>query len=72
MTPLGQRVAAGIRAARRQQRLTQRELAERCDLSTQYVQLVETGRRSPRLAMVDRIARALAVDPVQFFGGGTA
>ena len=48
-----------LRRARRQQGLTQAELAERLEVSGAYVQKLEAGRANPTLGQLASIARAL-------------
>jgi transcriptional regulator with XRE-family HTH domain len=52
-------VGAGIRAARSKQNLTQAALANRLQVSTAYVQKIESGRANPTLGQLANIARAL-------------
>ncbi|HHT95822.1 MAG TPA: helix-turn-helix transcriptional regulator [Clostridiaceae bacterium] len=43
--------------------MSQEKLAERCDLSTSYIGLVERGERKASLEVVVKIANALDVTP---------
>ena len=43
--------------------LTSRELAQQAEVAPSSIYLIETGRTTPRLATIGRIARALGVDP---------
>ncbi|MDD4502153.1 MAG: helix-turn-helix transcriptional regulator [Clostridia bacterium] len=43
--------------------MSQETLAEKCDVSTSYIGLVERGERKPSLEIVLRIANALSVTP---------
>ena len=52
-----------IRRVRRDQELSQRELAQRAGLSLNTVSLIERGRRTPGVDTLARIARALGVSP---------
>lgn len=48
-----------LRAAREQQGLTQAQLGERLEVSRATINRWETGERSPDLATLERIAKAL-------------
>ena len=48
-------------ALRRNKSLSQSELAEKCHCSQQFIQMVETGKRTPSLYVAKRIAAALGV-----------
>jgi transcriptional regulator with XRE-family HTH domain len=52
-----------IRRERRDQELSQRELAETAGLALNTVSLIERGLRTPSVTTVARIARALGVEP---------
>ena len=51
-----------IRAARKKADLTQSELAERADVSTNHISAIERGVYDTRVEMLYRIALALGVD----------
>jgi len=55
---------AKIRALRKQQSLTQAELARKAEIALNSVRLYEAGKRKPKLETVERIAKALTVSPV--------
>lgn len=67
-----QLVGARVRAARRQQGLTQRALAKSASVSFSTLQAIEVGRRrgGPRHATLAALAVALKVPVEQFTGGG--
>jgi transcriptional regulator with XRE-family HTH domain len=52
-----------LREARKRTRLSIRALADRADVSTATVFLVEDGQRVPQLGTVYKLANALGVDP---------
>jgi len=52
-----------LRAIRRQQLLTQQELAELAGLTTASVSRIETGTTKARISTVRKLAAALEVDP---------
>lgn len=56
-------VGAAIREFRQAAGLSQDELADRMDLSTPYVSMLESGKRYPSIEMLIRIALALQVQP---------
>ena len=51
-----------VRAARATQGLSQRELAERADVTDKYLSRIEVGAAMPSVFVADRIARALGTD----------
>lgn len=61
-------VAAQIKAARRQRGLTLDQLAAQTALDKGYLSRVERGLKSPSIATVLKIAKALDVSVAQLFG----
>lgn len=57
----------GIRWARSKAGLTQRELAKLLDVDNSYVHMLETGKRSPSVEMLDKVARACRVFGLELF-----
>jgi DNA-binding XRE family transcriptional regulator len=57
-------VAAAVRRLREQQGWSQEDFAARCGLHRTYVGAVERGERNITLNTLDRIAKALKVEPV--------
>jgi transcriptional regulator with XRE-family HTH domain len=47
--------------------ISQAELAGKVDTSTNYIALIETGKRFPKPEMLERIAAALGIDPPCLF-----
>jgi transcriptional regulator with XRE-family HTH domain len=47
--------------------ITQAQLAERVDTSTNYIALIETEKKFPKPEMLERIAAALEIDPPALF-----
>ena len=43
------------------------KLAELCDTATSYIGEIEIGRRFPSLKLIEKIAKALNVEPYEFF-----
>lgn len=57
-----QLLGARIKELRKSRGMTQDQLAERVDLATRYISLIEVGRSSPSLETIENIARALEVE----------
>jgi transcriptional regulator with XRE-family HTH domain len=64
---LGEIVARNIRRLREERGLTQEELAARIRINRNYVGMIERQENSPTVAMVERIARALGIEPARLF-----
>jgi transcriptional regulator with XRE-family HTH domain len=62
--PIAERVGANIRRWRKRRGFSQEELAHRARLHPTYVSGIETGYRNPTIAVLERVANALEVDPV--------
>ena len=50
-----------VRRHRKQIRMSQEKLAEKADLSSKMISLVERGERTPSLTVADSIAKGLSV-----------
>ena len=50
-----------ISELRRNQKLSQSELARKCHVTQQFIQQIETGKRTPSLRVAFRLATALGV-----------
>jgi transcriptional regulator with XRE-family HTH domain len=48
---------------------SQEELADRCDLHRTYIGSVERGERNVTLGTLERIARAIGIDPLHLLRG---
>lgn len=57
-------VGSNFARLRRQQGLTQEQVAERSGFSQQYISGLESGRRNPTVVTVFELARALGVDHI--------
>ena len=68
MTPLGER----IKTLRRERELQQRQLAEKAELTPSMVSQIESGRLTPSLNTLGRIAAALSVPIAALFDGQAA
>ena len=67
MTNIKQVLAFNIKNYRNRLGLTQAKLAEKSGASTQYLAMIELGRKFPSLEMLDRIAAALEIDNLALF-----
>jgi transcriptional regulator with XRE-family HTH domain len=56
-----------LRRFRNERGISQFRLAELCDTATSYIGEIEIGRRFPSLKLIERIGRALQVEPYRFF-----
>ncbi len=57
------KLGPNIRKFRKALKLTQFELAVQADVTEDYIQALETGRSTPSIAFLGRLADALKVDP---------
>lgn len=64
---LGGIVARNIRRVRLERGLTQEELAARIRITRNYVGMIERQENSPTVAMLERIAKALGIEPARLF-----
>jgi transcriptional regulator with XRE-family HTH domain len=60
-------LAFNMKAQRHILRITQAQLAERVNTSTNYIALIESERNFPSLPMLERIALALEIEPPALF-----
>jgi transcriptional regulator with XRE-family HTH domain len=58
---------ANMKQGRKQAGFTQEKLAELCDTDPCYIRQIESGRRFPSLAYIERIAAALNIAPYRLF-----
>jgi transcriptional regulator with XRE-family HTH domain len=56
-----------IRALRELKSLTQEQLAERSDTSSQYISALERGQKNVTLDMLEKVAGGLSVDLLSLF-----
>jgi transcriptional regulator with XRE-family HTH domain len=61
------RIVRKIRSLRLQNRLTLQKVAERTGFTKSYLSMVESGKKSPPIATLSKIAKALNVDIAAFF-----
>jgi transcriptional regulator with XRE-family HTH domain len=67
MTSLKKLLAYNMKEQRRILGISQAALAERLDTSTHYIAMIELERKTPSLSMMERIAKALQIDPPELF-----
>jgi len=67
MTNLRQLLASNMKENRRKLGLSQAKLSEKAGLSTQYVAMIELGRKFPSPENIEQIAAALEVDTPELF-----
>lgn len=61
------RIGREIRSSRERLGISQETLAERSEITAQFVSLLENGRRLPSLPLLERLASALHADIAEFF-----
>ena len=60
-------VIDNIKRIRKEKGVSQEKLAEACNTATSYIGLMEIYKNVPKLSTIERIAKALDVDPLVFF-----
>ena len=60
-------VIDNIKRIRKEKGISQEKLAEACNTATSYIGLMEIYKNVPKLSTIERIAKALNVDPLVFF-----
>jgi len=60
-------VIDNIKRIRREKGISQEKLAEACNTATSYIGLMEIYKNVPKLSTIERIAKALDVDPLALF-----
>jgi transcriptional regulator with XRE-family HTH domain len=60
-------VIDNIKRIRKEKGISQEKLAEACNTATSYIGLMEIYKNTPKLSTIERIAKALNVDPLVFF-----
>lgn len=60
-------VVSNIKKYRKIKHISQEKLAEKCDTSTSYIGLMEIGKNVPKLSTIERIAKALEIEPHLLF-----
>ena len=67
MTNLRQLLAFNIKQNRHRLGFSQAKLAEKAESSTQYIAMIELGRKFPSPEMLDRLAAAMEIDNLDLF-----
>ena len=67
MSELAKRFGKLLQNVRKRRKLTQADLAEAAGVSFDLVAKLETGATAPSFKSIDLLARALNVDPAEFF-----
>ena len=60
-------LAENLKKNRRLRGFTQEQLAEKADVSSHYVAMVETCKTFPKPEMLERFAETLGIEPYQLF-----
>lgn len=66
-TDIMARFGQAVRKLRREQGISQEELAERCGLHRTYISDVELGKRNVSLENIERIASSLNISLIDLF-----
>ncbi|MDR2607675.1 MAG: helix-turn-helix transcriptional regulator [Treponema sp.] len=69
MAGLREILADNMRKIRRKRGLTQAKLAEKAEVSTHFIAMIEIARKFPAPETLDRIAAALGIETYQLFSG---
>jgi transcriptional regulator with XRE-family HTH domain len=67
MTKIRDILANNLKENRRKCGISQAKLAEKADISTQYIAMIELSRKFPTPEMLDRIAKALDIEAHELF-----
>ena len=67
MTQVQECLINNIKKYRKLRHLTQEQLAEKTNSSTNYIGTIETGKKFPSLNMIERIAEALEISSLLLF-----
>jgi transcriptional regulator with XRE-family HTH domain len=67
MASLRDILAKNLKKYRRELGISQAKLAEKAEISTQYIAMIELSRQFPTPEMLDQIAAALGIEAYQLF-----
>ena len=67
MSGLREILAYNLKENRKKCRLSQAKLAEKANITTQYIAMIEVSRKFPTPEMLDRLAKALDIEAYQLF-----
>jgi transcriptional regulator with XRE-family HTH domain len=68
---LKQTVARNVRRLRLERGYTQEELSELAGINRNYTGMIERGERSPTVDVIEKLSKALKIDPVALLTAGT-
>jgi transcriptional regulator with XRE-family HTH domain len=71
MPVVGEQFGETLKRLRREQLMTQRQLARRSDVALSTIVNIERGHTEPRFETIRRLAAALEVDPRELVRAGT-
>jgi transcriptional regulator with XRE-family HTH domain len=60
-------LAANLKEYRRKMGMTQEKLAEKANVSTHYIAMIETCKKYPKPEMLEHIAKTLEIEPYKLF-----
>jgi transcriptional regulator with XRE-family HTH domain len=67
MTNIRELLGSNVKAYRNSLGISQEKLAETVDMATNYLGLIEAGKKFPSADMIERIAAALGRDSIDLF-----
>ena len=67
MTDLRKVLASNMKFYRKKLGISQAKLAEKANITDNYIALIETGKRFPSVTMLERIAEVLQKDTLELF-----
>ena len=67
MTDIRKVLASNMKYYRKMLGISQAKLAEKANITDNYIALVETGKRFPSVKMLEQIAKALEKDTLELF-----
>jgi len=67
MTNIRELLAANLKSFRAARGWSQAKLAEKAGISTQHIGMIETKIKFPSSAMIEKLAKALKIDPAELF-----
>ena len=67
MSKIKEVLARNLKINRQKLGLTQEKLAEKAEISTHYLAMVELGHKFPSANMLERLALALEIEPCELF-----
>ena len=68
MSPTPKQMGQRLKALRKKKNLSRQELAERADVSREYVRKLEAGLYDPSVGTLQRLAKALGVPLTELLG----